>query len=93
MSEMPEVDKGLGINPDHGNYTYHKQESQECENDASSCNGSEELQCITDSAIREPDKDTTFCVVNESPDNTDEETYFNQDQQEALTGYETVIFN
>ena len=90
---MSEVNKSFEIHPGEGNYTYRKRESQECENDASLCGGSEELQGTDYSAIREPVKDTAFCVMNESPDITDEEAFINQDQQEAHTGYEAIIFS
>ena len=93
MPDISEVDKSMEIYSVHGNYTYHKTETQECENNENLCNGSEEIQSTTDSAVKKPDKDTTFCVVNEYPDNTDEEAFLNQDDQETLTGYETVIFN
>ena len=93
MPDIPEVNKSMGIHSVDGNYTYHKTESQEYENNENSSNVSEELQSTADFAVREPDKDTTFCVVNDYPDNTDEEAFFNQDEQETLTGYETVIFN
>ena len=90
---MSEVNKSFEIHPGGGNYTYRKRESQECENDASLRGGSEELQGTDYSAIREPVKDTAFCVMNESPNITDEEAFINQDQQEAHTGYVTVIFS
>lgn len=90
---MSELNKSLGINPVPRNYTYRKRESQECENNTNSRSGGEELQCITDSGVREQDKDTALCVIDETPDNTDEEALVNQDQQETLCGYETVIVN
>ena len=93
MPDIPEVNKSMGIHSVDGNDAHHKTESQECENNENSRNVNEELQSTADSAVKEPEKDTTFCVVNEYPDNTDEEAFFNQDEQETLTGYETVIFN
>ena len=92
MPDISEADKSMEIHSVHVNYTY-KTESQECENNENLCNGRDELQTTADSAVREPDKGTTFCVVNQYPDNTDEEAFLNQDDQETLTGYETVIFN
>ena len=93
MSEMSEVNKSLGIKPVQRNYAYRKRESQECENNANASSGGEEFQCPTDSGVTEQDKDTAFCVIDESPDNTDQEALVNQDQQETFSGYETVIFN
>ena len=92
ISEMSEVNKSLGTNPVLRNYVYRKRESQECENNANSRSGSEELECTTD-RVREQDKDTAFCVISETPDNTDEEELVNQDQQQTVCGYETVIVN
>ena len=93
MLEISEVNESLRTNPVQRNYIYCKRESRECENNANSPSGGEELRCTTDSGVREQDKDTTFCVIDETPDNTDEETLVNQDQQETLSGYETVTFN
>lgn len=108
---MSEVNKSFKTNPAEGNYAYRKRDSQECENDASLRDRSEELQgtdystirdpvkdtvfCVINesSTIRDPVKDAAFCVVNESPDITDEEAFINQNQREAHTGYEKVIFN
>ena len=80
MLEISEVNESLRTNPVQRNYIYCKRESRKCENNANSPSGGEELRCTTDSGVREQDKDTTFCVIDETPDNTDEETLVNQDQ-------------
>lgn len=90
---MSEVNESLRKNPAQRNYIYCKRESQECENNANSPSGGEELQCTTDSGIREQDKDTAFCLIDETLDNKDQEGLVNQDQQERLSGSERVTFN
>ena len=45
-----------------------------------------EWQCTTDFGVWQQGKDSAFCVIDETPDNTDEEALVNQDQQETHSG-------